>query len=91
MADMTNLEAVQPIVKRYRSNSLSGMSLTITSNSARQVSDVLESIARCADDWRSLYEKSNELNKRMRSTLVLAYAAGFGIGLCAAAILEVLA
>ena len=87
-AEKSFAEIVRPMVQKYRSNSLSGMSLVVSSDYARKVADTLEIVAERADTWRDLCEQSRTLDKRLPAVAIWIFAAGFGFGLVVAAVLE---
>lgn len=87
-SEKTLSDAVRPMVHKYRANSLTGMSLIISSDSARCLADTLEDIAERADAWRSLVDKSRVLDRSLPSIAIWIFAAGFGFGLVTAAIME---
>ena len=88
MSKTTFTEAVRPMVHKCRSNSLSGMSLIISSDYARKMADTLEIVAERADTWERLATEARILDKRLPSVAIWIFAAGFGFGLVVAAIME---
>lgn len=79
------------MVHKCRSNSLSGMSLIMSSDFARKMADTLETVAERADTWERLSTEARILDRRLPALAIWIFAAGFGLGLVVAAIMEMVA